>query len=175
MRGLILALLLANVAFFGWAHWIDVPPAVQAAAPASALPLLALAGSGSTGARANTTASASMAATAQPGQAGSVAAGAAAQAAKGGPPRCRSLGPFTTAAGARAAADVLRARNLAPRNRTVDITLAGGTVRAYWLDVDLAAGEADPPLAALRERPGGAAAALRGVAFSDCPATGAGG
>jgi hypothetical protein len=160
VRGLLLALVLANVAFFGWAHWIDVPQAAQAAASAPALPLLALAGSG------HTTAAATAAVPAQPGP---TATSTAVQA------RCRSLGPFTEAAGALAVADELRARKLAPRNRTVTITLAGGTVSAYWLDVDLAAGEPDPPLAALRGRPGSAASALRGAAFSDCPTVSAGG
>ncbi len=177
MRGLLLALVLANVAFFGWAHWVDVPQAAPAAASAPALPLLALAGSGN--AAAGTTA----AVPAQPGppatssaaQAPPTAPGGPGQGANGEQARCRSLGPFTDAAGARAVADELRARKLAPRNRTVGITLAGGTVSAYWLDVDLAAGEPDPPLAALRGRAGSAAAALRGAAFSDCPTVSAGG
>jgi hypothetical protein len=172
-------LVLANVAFFGWAHWIDVPQAAQAVASAPALPLLALAGSGPT------SAAAAAGVPAQPGPAAASTAaqgppsapGGPGQAANGGQARCRSLGPFTDAAGARAVADELRVRKLAPRDRTVGITLAGGTVNAYWLDIDLAAGEPDPPLAALRGRPGSAAAAaaVRGAAFSDCPTVSAGG
>jgi hypothetical protein len=86
------------------------------------------------------------------------------------------------------AADLLRARQLVPRTRTVDISLAGGTVSAYWLDLDLGANEPDPPLAALRAGTDGAgtgaaarvtaaraATALRGVAFSDCPVASTGG
>ena len=181
-----LVLLLANAAFFGWAHWIDVPAAVQAGESAPALPVLALAASGH-GAEASMPS----------GVGAATAVGAAAATAGAGPSgnggqRCRTLGPFPDAAAARAVADVMRTRGLSPRGRTAHITLAGGTMSAYWLDVDLGAGMSDPPLAALRRRLGSAAGSahttagraaatlraatvLRGVAFSDCPAASTGG
>ena len=181
-----LVLLLANAAFFGWAHWIDVPAAAQAGERAPALPVLALADAG--GGAAAGTATAAGAATAA-ARAGQGLPGAPNALAGNGAQRCRTLGPFTDPATARAVADVLRTRKLSPRSRTVNISLAGGTVSAHWLDVDLGAGESDPPLAALRGRlvsaksatgsaritAAGAAEALRGVAFSDCPAPSTGG
>jgi hypothetical protein len=46
VRALFFALLLANIAFFGWAHWIDAPEAAApAAGPEKSVPTLALASS----------------------------------------------------------------------------------------------------------------------------------
>jgi hypothetical protein len=144
VRALLYALLLANVAFFGWAHWIDVPPAVPATAAAASpatLPVLALADTGGS-----------------PGQADpGPGAGAAT--------RCRSLGPFAAAATAATAAGALRERGLAPHERRIDISASGHTQSVYWIDVELQPGEPDPPLAP----PAGADHAAA-PAFSDCPA-----
>lgn len=115
MRGLCLILLLMNVAFFGWAHWIDAPGSAEAAPTAHALPTLALMPARTDG----TAVAPSAPAPAAPAPA--AAAGAASADA-----RCRSLGPFTSAAAARLVAGQLRARGLSPTDRSVDISLNDG-------------------------------------------------
>lgn len=45
MRGLLFALVLANVAFFGWAHWIDTPEPSPPPVQDKSVPTLALASS----------------------------------------------------------------------------------------------------------------------------------
>lgn len=97
MRALLFALVLANVAFFGWAHWVDTPDAgVSAPAPEKSVPTLALA-------------LASHAASPL----------AAAQ-------RCRTLGPFSNPAAAQGAAALLRGRGIVTRDRTVERSVEDG-------------------------------------------------
>ncbi len=43
MRALFFALVLANIAFFGWAHWVDAPEIASAPAQEKAVPMLSLA------------------------------------------------------------------------------------------------------------------------------------
>lgn len=109
MRVAFFALLLLNLLFFGWAEWIDEP--APAPNPIAGLPRLELA---SEMPKARRSASA--------GQA--LALGASAAAA----PRCVSIGPFEDAAGAQKAVKMLRARRLAPQQRTVQ-----AVVRRYWV------------------------------------------
>jgi hypothetical protein len=150
MRGLVYALLLENIAFFGWARWIDVPPAAPPAVSAATLPVLALAD------------------TADGPEADHSAVRQAIAAA-----RCRSLGPFAAAATAATAAGALRKRGLAAHERRIGISAGGQTHSVYWIDVELQPGEPDPPLAALVGAAGAAGAAA--PAFSDCPAGSPGG
>lgn len=128
MRGWFYTLLFLNVAFFGWAHWIDVPAAAPVAAGTTrSLPTLALvrapgaaAGAQSAGigpANGGAAASASAAVT------GKNATTAAAVASRG---RCRSLGPFADATGAIRAAGRLRERGIVPSERDVDISVNDG-------------------------------------------------
>ena len=173
MRGLLYLLLLANVAFFGWARWIDVPPAAQGTANAAGtagaatLPMLALADAGAAPGNASP----------GPANVAGAAAGAAsapvpsgARSGQDAPARCRSLGPFAGAAAAAAAAGALRERGLAPHERRIGISAGGHTQSVYWVDVELQPGQSDPPL----PPPTGAAHAAA-PAFSDCPARGPGG
>jgi SPOR domain len=96
VRALFFALVLANVAFFGWAHWVDTPElAASSPAPDRPVPTLALASS-STAVRP-----------------------AAAQ-------RCRTLGPFANQAAAQAASAALRTRGIATRDRAVERNVEDG-------------------------------------------------
>jgi len=90
VRVLLLSLLLANLLFFGWAHWIDAPAATQAAV--ARVPALILA------------------------DAPPVAEGARSEPNRPAL-RCASLGPLAEAAASAALSTALRARNLAPRER----------------------------------------------------------
>lgn len=128
MRAAFYALLLLNVAFFGWAHWIDAPAAPAAVAPARALPTLALVPSEGAADAASAPAGAAPAgpvrrATNAPAPV--TPAPANATAANGGV-RCRSLGPFTNATLATQMAGRLKARGLAPTDRRVDISINDG-------------------------------------------------
>ncbi|HTT04127.1 MAG TPA: hypothetical protein VMF64_02480 [Steroidobacteraceae bacterium] len=131
MRAAFYALLLVNVAFFGWAHWIDAPAVPAAVAPARALPTLALVPSEpGGGADAAASAPAGAAATA-PAARDTNARGTGAPApanttAANGGVRCRSLGPFTNPTLATQMAGRLKARGLAPVDRRVDISINDG-------------------------------------------------
>jgi hypothetical protein len=127
MRGWLYALLLLNVAFFGWAHWIDVPAAAPVApGTARPLPTLALvrapgAATGQAGPAGNAGATRGGGAASAPGaaQTGQNSAGTAGE-------RCRSLGPFGDAASATHASDLLRERGLVPHERDVAISVNNG-------------------------------------------------
>jgi hypothetical protein len=131
MRAAVYALLLLNVAFFGWAHWIDAPAAPAAVAPAGALPTLALVPSEPGAAAAAAAFAAGGEASAAPAARDGhrLASGAAAPAnapATNGGVRCRSLGPFTNPTLAAQMAGRLKARGLAPVDRKVDISINDG-------------------------------------------------
>ncbi len=122
MRGWFYALLLANVAFFGWAHWIDVPAAAPiASSPTGSLPTLALVRAPGAG-----------------GAGTSTGTNGAANGPEADGQRCRSLGPFADAASASHAAGLLRERGLAPSERDVDISVSDG----YTVYVDQPGGAA---------------------------------
>ena len=98
MRNLFLALLALNVAFFGWARWIDRPRELAvAASPATAIASLEL----------------------RPVPAAPVAAAAPLT-------HCRSIGPFPDATLASSAADALRGHGLQPRERSVESSVPDG-------------------------------------------------
>lgn len=104
MRTVFFGLLVFNVAFFGWARWIDRPrdPAV-AASPGTAIPALELRPVPVT----------------PPAPPPSLT-------------HCRSIGPFSDAAVASAAADALRGHGLQPRERSVESSVPDG----YWVYVE---------------------------------------
>ena len=87
MRALVLTLVLVNVLFFGWAHWIDEPPGART--PNASVAALRLA----------------------PPQ--SLLAAAKARSA----PRCSSFGPLTNRETVTAVGTALRARRFSPRER----------------------------------------------------------
>jgi hypothetical protein len=109
VRVAVFALLLANLLFLGWAEWIDVP--APEPNPSANLPRLTLASERRD----------PRAAAAPPAAATSTPAAAA--------PQCVSVGPFDDPASAEKAADMLRARSFAPRQRTVQ----AAAVRRYWV------------------------------------------
>lgn len=110
MRPTVLALLLANLLYAGWAVWIDVPlPPAQSSI--AGLPSLTLARELPPAKRA---ALASRMALATPVQ------------------QCVSVGPFDDPAIAAKAATVLRAKSFVPQQRTAE----SSTVRRFWVYLD---------------------------------------
>jgi len=110
MRPLLYALVLANLLFFAWAHWIDKPLEGHKAVSGAPLQLAPAPG-------------------AAPMPAAGVATGAE-QAS--GPTHCASLGPLIDTVATAAVATALRARNLNPRERQGPATVSEG----YWVYVD---------------------------------------
>jgi hypothetical protein len=96
MRALVLSLVMLNVLFFGWAHWIDRPAAV--AAPSASVAALRLA----------------------PPLSRSELAKAKAVA------RCASFGPLTSREALAAVGTALRARSFSPRERSVRVEAPDG-------------------------------------------------
>ncbi|MGH8253628.1 MAG: hypothetical protein ACRES2_06270 [Steroidobacteraceae bacterium] len=105
MRTLLIILVLVNLLFFGWSHWVDKP--VVGSGPIAGVPPLRL-----------------VAATAGPAVAAAKPAASA--------PRCASLGPLPDEVAASVIATALRARNYAPRERSVQSELTDG----YWVYID---------------------------------------
>lgn len=126
MRLVFLSLLVVNLAFFGWARWIDTPakPASEAQRDAS-IPPLQLVPRAQSGAAP----SSSAAQTGTPAALAAAGAGASANTAASAAVRCRSLGPFEDASAASGAADRLRARGLNPRDRSAEST----NPNVYWV------------------------------------------
>ena len=112
MRTLLFILLLANLLFFGWAHWVDTPlPGAHISSPLRTLPLA----SNSEAASANAD-----------------SAGSAVSAAGGSGVRCAALGPLADAASVGALRTALQARNLQPRDRQAATPVTEG----YWVYID---------------------------------------
>jgi hypothetical protein len=119
MRALLYALLLSNVLFFTWAHWIDAPrPGAH-----RSIPLLAAAA-------ANTAAAGGAASATSSGGTAGAAAGTGAASASGA--RCASLGPLAAAVDATALRVALQARNLQARERQATALQTEG----YWVYID---------------------------------------
>jgi len=110
VRALFCILVLLNLGFFGWTHWIDTPTAAYVAPsrPDGSLPTLALVGKRAAGAAPGAPGTSASAAPAAPGE------------------RCRSLGPFEDAATAARVAGRLRERGLSASERDVDISVNDG-------------------------------------------------
>jgi hypothetical protein len=125
MRVIFFSVLLLNLAFLGWATWIDVP--ARATSGAAAVPSLALAG---TSAGAGVPAGRSAAPATAPAAAASDndprSSGAAPAA---NPPRCVTVGPLADEAAVAGVAIVLGQRGLHGRRRTVDTQVVDG----YWV------------------------------------------
>ena len=114
MKAAFYTLLLLNLVFFGWAHWIDSGAVSAPAAPVQVLPTLTLL-RGSTGQMPTTPTPPAPPAPQPP----SVVVTSATV-------RCRSLGPFMSSAAAQQMAGSLRSRGLAPTDRSVDISINDG-------------------------------------------------
>ncbi len=106
MRLAFALLLFANIAWYGWTHWIVGPGAVPATAAVPAGRGLQLAREAS------------------PSQSTTLAAG--------GPNHCLSLGPFTDLTDAARASTLLRASELEPRQRAGE----GVVWKGFWVTLD---------------------------------------
>jgi hypothetical protein len=136
VRLAVLTLLVVNLAFFCWAHWIDTPPKVSATAERDAsIPPLQLASRSPPAAApatpATPAASGAAAASSPPAAASSAPANVSGATANGAAAsaRCRSVGPFEDANAANAAADRLRAHGFSPRDRSVE----SANPKVYWV------------------------------------------
>lgn len=110
VRVVFFALLLINLLYMAWAHWIDVPPPPQPS-PIALLPRLKLASDPPPDQHAAAPAKMALATPA---------------------PQCVSVGPFTDPAVAAQAVEVLKAKNFAPRQRASELP----AVRRYWVYLD---------------------------------------
>lgn len=130
MRFAVLSLLVINLVFFGWAHWIDTPAKVPASAEQNpSIPPLQLAPRSQTPAASAGPAMNSATAAGASASTGSAAPASTATAAAAGPGRCRSLGPFEDASAANSAAERLRAHGWNPRDRSAEST----NPNVYWV------------------------------------------
>ena len=126
MRALLYALLLGNVLFFTWGHWIDAPrPGAHRSTPLLAAAALNTAAAGSATGTASGTSSGGSA-----GASLGAAAGTGAASASGA--RCASLGPLAAAVDATALRVALQARNLQARERQATAVQTEG----YWVYID---------------------------------------
>lgn len=128
MRLIFAALLLLNIAFFAWVHWIDTPThSLAAVTPDASIPSLQLVRAGTP------SGTASGASTAAVASAATVAASPVptTAAATATPLRCRSLGPFVDEATASTVAQRLQARGWTARERNVESATPDG----YWVYV----------------------------------------
>ena len=122
MRFLFLALVVANIAFFAWARWIDAPAVIPAAgAGNAAIPPLQLAAPAASATAPSTTASTPD--NAPPAVTASSAAAAPTAA------RCRSLGPFEDVNAANVVADRLRSRGFTAHDRSAETN----NPNVYWV------------------------------------------
>jgi hypothetical protein len=130
VRLAVLSLLVINLVFFGWAHWLDVSAKVPVSAEQnSSIPPLQLAPRSQTPAAAAGAASSGSPAAGAPTATGSGASASTTAAASAAPGRCRSLGPFEDAIAANTAAERLRAHGWSPRDRTAEST----NPNVYWV------------------------------------------
>ena len=128
MRLIFAALLLLNIAFFAWVHWIDTPTHGSAAVtPDASIPALQLV---RPGAPSGTTSGASTAGVASAARVTTSPASATVAAATAAL-RCRSLGPFVDEAATSAVAQRLQARGWTTRERNVESATPDG----YWVYV----------------------------------------
>jgi hypothetical protein len=130
VRIVFFALLFANLAYFAWAQWVDVPP-TSPPSDISKLPRLKLAE--------------------EVGLAKRTEPGTAERTALHDPPGCLSVGPFPDSdAGARAAA-LLKGRGFDPRQRAEE----GPSVEGYWVYVGGLKSETDADKALVTLEHGG--------------------
>jgi hypothetical protein len=111
VRLIFAALLLLNIAFFAWVHWIDTPTHGSAAVtPDASIPALQLV---------------------RPGAPSGTTSGASTAAAATAAVRCRSVGPFVDEAATSTVAQRLHARGWTTRERNVESATPDG----YWVYV----------------------------------------
>jgi hypothetical protein len=115
VRNVFLALLMVNVAYFGWAHWIDAPLTAPAS-PASKLPSIRMAND-------STPAAAAVETPAAPHK---LALNEATETA-----RCVSIGPFADMEASARAAAILKQKGFDPAQRAA----AGETSEGFWVYV----------------------------------------
>jgi hypothetical protein len=123
VRNLFLALIVANLAFFAWAHWVDVPAKAPVAVDRDAgIPPLQLAPiPASSGPAAGSAKS--------PPAAAPVSAAPVADVTPAASTRCRSVGPFEDVNAANVAADRMRIHGLSPRERSAE----SSNPNVYWV------------------------------------------
>lgn len=109
VRPLVLALVLANLVFFGWAEWVDVPPPPPRSSIAG-LPRLTLVSE------------------LPPAKRAAVARKMSIET----PPLCVAVGPFDDPAIAGKAAALLQAKSFAPQQRTAPAP----AIRRFWVHLD---------------------------------------
>lgn len=117
MRLIFAALLLLNIAFFAWVHWIDTPTHGSAAVtPDASIPSLQLVRAGAPSGIASGASTATVASTASVTTSPVPATAAATTV----PLRCRSVGPFADEATTSTVAQRLQARGWTTRERNVE-------------------------------------------------------
>lgn len=150
MRLVFLFLIVVNLAFFGWARWIDTPPKVpievdrdasipplqlvpradQSATPGTGTSVAGPPVAGSPAAASPAAASPSVASESSVAPKSAAIAAAIASVTPGAAPlRCRSLGPFEDGSAARAAAARLRERGWTPHERSAETS----NPNIYWV------------------------------------------
>jgi hypothetical protein len=144
MRTVFLALVLLNVAYFAWAHWVDAPPRAPAAGTPH-LPQLSLANEVPAGGQPN---AATQGRTSEPD----------AQA-------CFSVGPFADVDNSAKAAALLRAKGFDPRQRAEAADGSAG----YWVFVGGLKSDAEADKALVTLEHGGIKDALVMPATADTP------
>jgi hypothetical protein len=128
-----------NIAFFGWARWIDAPVVPAAASRDESVPPLQLAGGPATAATpagaitarpaaATPSATSAPAVTSAPGGTTPITTATASSPAPTAA-RCRTLGPFDDLNAANVVADRLRSRGFSPRDRSADTS----NPNVYWV------------------------------------------
>ncbi len=128
MRLVVLSLLVINLAFFCWAHWIDTPPKVAASAERDpSIPPLQLVSERLRRRQPLPGAAASAAPAAASTPDPAAASTSTATATSSG--HCRTLGPFEDANAANAAAARLRAHGFSPRDRSAE----SANPNVYWV------------------------------------------
>jgi hypothetical protein len=139
LKTIVLGLVLANVAFYLWAHGIAAPEGAPLPVPEPTLTLV------SEGPRVEPAMSADGVAgsgSADPaGAAAGTGGAAAAPTAQGGGPRCVTVGPFHDVAEAAHAATLLRGGGYDPRQRVVEGELWAGEWVYLQMPANPAAGE----------------------------------
>ena len=112
MRNLVLALIVANLAYFAWAHWLDVPKPAAVNESIAKLPRLRLAAE-------------------LPSGQGPPEQAAVTPTAMDSRPACLAVGPFADLDNSARAASILRKKGFDPRQRAEEGQMSQG----YWVYV----------------------------------------
>ncbi len=144
MRASFFVLLLANLGFLAWAHWVDTPREAKTSDAIARLPRLKLvgelspsgqpgsAGDSGTALRKVALGSSSDGGPLRPAGSGAAGAGTGGSAASlAAAARCVSLGPFNDLSNAARAAGALHTRGFAPQQRAAE----GETWEGFWVSI----------------------------------------